>query len=76
MTSYELNFAQDHQAAMLQASMTEQWLREARKGQPSMSQRLSVVIGEALEDAGSWLKRRGMPSHGYADMNRRITASR
>jgi hypothetical protein len=75
MTSYELNFTQDHQAAMLQESMTEQWLREARKGRPSMSRRLSVFIGEALEDAGSWLKRRGMPSRGYADMNRGITAS-
>ncbi len=76
MTSYELNFVQDHQAAMLKESVSEQWLREARVGQPSMSQRLIVVIGEALEDAGSWLKRRGMSSRGYADMNQQLTASR
>ncbi|MBP7962967.1 MAG: hypothetical protein KA003_13370 [Caldilineaceae bacterium] len=66
MTSYELNFAQDHQAAMLRESMKEQWLREARLGQPSKGQRMVVAAGEALEAAGGWLKRRGAADRGYA----------
>ena len=76
MTSYEFNFVQERQAAVLKESLNEQWLREARIGQPSMGQRMIVAVGEALEDAGSWLKRRGMPSRGYANMNRGLTTSR
>ena len=74
MNSYEFNFIQDHQAAMLNESITAQWLREARIGQPSMGQRvgqrMAVAIGEALEAAGGWLKRRGSADLNQTGMGR------
>lgn len=76
MTVYELNFAQDRQAAVMEEIMREQLLREARSGQPTTSQRLAVAVGGALESAGGWLKARGNASRGYTGMNQGLSVSR
>ncbi len=68
MINYQLDYTNERQADLLKEAVNEQWLREARKGQPSMGQRLIVATGEALESAGGWLKRRGSAHSDYASM--------
>ena len=76
MTLYELNYTADRQAAIMKEIANDQLVKEYRAGQPTLTQRMAVTAGEALEAAGSWLKRRGSASNGYANMNQGLATPR